>query len=331
MSRRRLTAVNIMCGIRIRTTVSVAAALAVLLPGVLGAAPRAVAAPTSKPPWYAGLLAAVTARGDLVLVNPDTGATVRTLISHELAPDLARPTVGIAWDARAGIVYFDRSGCTVWRHDVRTGRSARLAAGRAPVISPDGRRVAVRGCADGALGWLSIVAAKSGIAMRTQRLMAVEDEQGFCCTIADVAWRRDGDVLIVTVGSDFGSSSHLIDLRRPVRDITDSPPVPVRIGPGEYLTDTEYVGGRLVLSAICCPHRAPPRSARLAIRSPSSGQVTSLVTLPRAELLVLAARGDGRLRYLRKGLNGGSGGLWALDRLSGVPRRVGGSFRTIAW
>jgi hypothetical protein len=97
---------------------------------------------------YSHLLGAVSAAGDVVLVDPDTGTTVRTVIPH----DANGPAISVAWDPVHRIVYFGRGGtcASVWRHTLGEEAVHLLGTGHHPVLSPDGTRLAVaNGCTPG--------------------------------------------------------------------------------------------------------------------------------------------------------------------------------------
>lgn len=285
-------------------------------------------APSTAAGAVAGLLAAVTADGDVVLIDPETAATVRTLVPRGSAD----PAISVAWDAQREVVYFGRGGscASIWRYRLGYEPIERMAQGHHPVISPDGTRVAIAtGCTDGGgVDGISVLDAATGTPTVTMPV-ALPAAATIPWYVGDVDWRPDGNALVVTVGWEGGDEQHVIDLRKPPRSVVAGSRVPIKTTLRETtFQQIEYVGQRLVIAAFCCTGAEGPASARIVVRDGKTGSLTSVATVA---AYALTANASGRLRYLDADPSAAPAALWALDRLDAQPRRIGGSFRALSW
>ena len=285
-------------------------------------------AATPAPRTDADLLAAISKDGDVVLVDPDTAVVVRTLVSASGRT----PAERVAWHAASGALYVTGGECEIWRHRTSDGGTERFSKGRQPAVSPDGTRLAVWTCDGGPVGRLAVIDTESGKALLSMPLNTVSiDEGGGMSYLGDIDWRPDGLALVVTEGWEGGDGQHLVDLRKPAKSVVDSPRVPLTSSFKETYHETEYVGQRLLLSGTCCgadtPEGQSPTS-RVVVRDGKTGALTSVLAVP---AFSITAEAKGQLRYLSRETYEGPGELWALDRLDGVPRRIGGEFRAIDW
>jgi hypothetical protein len=96
---------------------------------------RSVSQTTARPPAMAG----VTTRGALVVLNPATGAPVRTLVPNGVLGD----EISVSPDHQ--LIYFSRRhGCVddVYSVPVSGGKPILISTGSLPAISPDGSALA---------------------------------------------------------------------------------------------------------------------------------------------------------------------------------------------
>lgn len=276
-----------------------------------------------------GLLAAVNTDGDVVLVDPETAATVRTLV-----PRGGAPAISVAWDATRQVVYFGRGGpcASVWRYRLGYEPVEQIAQGHHPVISPDGTKVAIaNGCNPGSQSdGITVRDVISGAPVLALPMTTPADKKYVGPWYAgDLDWRPDSAALVVTVGWEGSDTQRLIDLRKPPRSVLAGAGVPVRnTYPETTYQQVEYVGQRLVIAAFCCTGNVETPSARIVTRDGKTGTLTSIATVPAYSL---TADQKGRLRYLDADPTEKPAGLWALDRLDGQPRRIGGLFRALSW
>ncbi len=166
------------------------------------------------------VLVAVSTTGALVVLDPDSGAVVRTLV----AAGVTGSVVSLA--GRGGLVYFERPfGChhQVWRVAVTGGAPALVAAtGSVPAVSPDGTRLAFArqtfGCPDSARtagAASSVTSDRFLVVVRDLRSGQERDysapsdrPEGFEMPIVRLSWSGDGARLVesfdpvVRTGSD---------------------------------------------------------------------------------------------------------------------------------
>ncbi len=291
------------------------------------ASTASAATATEAPLTDAGLLAAVTKAGDVVLVDPDTAAVVQTVSSASGGT----PAERVAWHAATGVAYFSRpdGDCySIWQSRPESRAKARhLGSGQLLAVSPDGTRLAISTCRDATAGNVDVIDAKSGKTTVSLPLSTLPyDQGGGMWLISDIDWRPDSAAIVVTAGWEEEFGQFLIDLRKLPQSVTTAPLVPVKTTFEESYHTVEYVGTRLVMSGSCCyPEN---KSNRVVVRDGKSGELSSLMT---ESVFDLAADSKGRLRYLTSRGSEGAAELWALDRLDGVPRKIGGEFIAIDW
>jgi hypothetical protein len=286
----------------------------------------------ADPASYAGLLAAIAANGDVVLVDPETAAVAGTLVRND---DAALPQgepqnfAGLlSWHAKTGTVYFSRSDCSIWRHVIQTNVTERVAAGRIPAISPDGTRLALATCAQ-AGGALAVVDAATGtVTLSIPISTAALDQGGGMVEINAIDWRPDGRGLIVTEGWEGDDVQYFVDVNKPPKSVHTASAVPVKGVNGSFHS-VDYVGQRLVMAGTCCP--PDEATALTVVRDGKTGNATKIAPLSDVGLIEPTADAQGRLRYLRRESPDGPAVLWALDTLDGVPRQIGGEFRAVDW
>lgn len=293
--------------------------------------PASAALPAATP-WYTGLLAAVTSSGDLVLIHPDTARVVRTLVRNVQPPP--RPGVGVAptqisWHTASGTVYFTKA-CTVWRHRVASGHTASVTRARHAVVSPDGTTLAIWDCSS-APGRVALVSAATGKVVKSLPVSRVPLDQGGAMSyVADIDWRPDGAMLIVTEGWEAQDGARLINLRSMPPSVVEAPGLVSKSRFHEtHLAGTEYIGGRLLYSTFCCGAESGDTSSRVVIRDAKTGVLASLFKTSTLEGIDVTADSKGRIRLLRH--NEHIGTLWKLDLTGGPARKVGGSFTAIDW
>lgn len=273
----------------------------------------------------AELLAAMTGGGDIVLVDPDTGKAVRTLVPA--AADGAGSDPSIAWDAARGVVYFTRAGCAIWRHRIDGGVTEQIGSGRRVAVSPDGTRLALWTC-NPEPGQLAVMETGTGKVVLTLPLSTdAVDQGGGMSYLGDLDWRPDGKALVATEGWEGDDLQYLIDLAKLPKAVQKGAKVPVKGVNGSYHA-AEYVGTRLVLAGTCCPPDAA--TAHVIVRDGKTGNATKLTHLSDIGFVRPTANAKGRIMYLR-GSGDGPGALWSLDKLEGVPRELGGEFAAVDW
>ncbi|MDQ1709467.1 MAG: hypothetical protein QOG49_852, partial [Frankiaceae bacterium] len=277
-------------------------------------------------PADADALAAITATGDVVLVDPATGATVRTLVPA--GPDGAGTDASIAWDAAHGVVYFTRAGCAVWRHRIADGATEQIAAGRRVAVSPDGSLLAIWTCTPDP-GQLTVIDAGTAAAVLAIPLSTQPLSQGGAMeAISDIDWRPDGKAVVVTEGWEGDDLQYLVDLRKPPKAVQRGARVPVKGVNGSFHS-VEYVGQRLLMAGTCCP---PDEATSISVvRDGKTGNATKLAHLSDIGLIQPSADAKGRLVYLRRESADGPAALWALPALDGVPQSLGGTFAAVDW
>ncbi|MDQ1710130.1 MAG: hypothetical protein QOG49_1515 [Frankiaceae bacterium] len=273
----------------------------------------------------------MSAAGDVVLVDPDTGTTVRTVIPH----DANGPAISVAWDPVHRIVYFGRGGtcASVWRHTLGEEAVHLLGTGHHPVLSPDGTRLAVaNGCTPGRSQSDGITVRAAGTGAPMLRLPIVVPTAGKAAMpwyVGDIDWRPDGGALVVTIGWEGSDAQHLVDLHRPPASVAAGKVVAVKPAPPETTyAEVEFVGPRLVVAGSCCVGAAGTPSARLFVRDGTAGALTPIATGPAYSL---TADPGGRLRYLGGDPAVGPAALWAMDAIGQAARQIGGEFRALSW
>ena len=306
------------------------------LSSVLPVLPLPTPGSPSPTPAYPIALGALTPAGDVVLIDSDTARTMLVLVN---AVDGA-PVRDISWDAARAIMYFDRAGdCpTVWRYRLEFGRAELFAGGSHPVVSPDGRRVAVigSGCrADGGkVDGVAIYSAADG----TQQQWIPQGEGGTPAVvpgsaIVDVDWVPTQDAeLVVTLSGDQYNQHRVVELASPPAAIAEAAELPMVHEFDEEFYQLEYVDERLLLVGSCCLDDLRPKSRRVAVRNLGTGRVTSLAETP---VLSITADGRGGIRWLEDDPDAG-GHLRAAslgtDRALGSGRDIGrGLFLRIDW
>lgn len=274
--------------------------------------PSPVASPLPQPgvgtgdPSYAGALAALTPGGDIVLIDADTGRTLRTLVTHQ--PGM--PVRDISWDGLSGTMYFDRDDgtCpTVWRYRLDFGRPELFAGGAQPVVSRDGTRIAVRGTGCGPGNAIS-----DGVALYDTASGqpfgwapspgATADFQG-ALRVVDMDWRPDGAAIAVTLTGSGRYVYKLVTLSvtPPVIDLVSAPEIPMLHDFRETFYEVEYVGARLLLVGHCCDGVITEPTERLALRDAETGVVTSITDTP---VTSVTASRTGEVRFLEAGRDG---------------------------
>lgn len=260
---------------------------------------------SSGVPGYLPLaLAAITGRGDIALVDPESGAVLATLVIHESGA----PSANLSVDGPGRLVYFDRvAACpAVWTYSLETGLVTRLVDGRHPVVSQDGKRLAVvgTGCKPGGnqAAGLAIYDAKT----RAPQLWAPLGDypttagHGQPAAIVDLDWLPDGSGVAVTVSAGERAEHHVVATSVPFRgDIRTAPRLSIDTKlPGNYLElayahsaeDTVlFMSGTNTASAAKKSLRT--EWAEVFEGTPD-GPVSSLTTSALGELLYVA--GDGR-------------------------------------
>jgi hypothetical protein len=257
--------------------------------------------PTVRPgaPAYPGALGALTAGGDVVLLDADTGRSIRTLVAHE--PGV--PVQDISWDAPRGIMYFDQldgTCSTVWRYRLDFGRPERFAAGAQPVVSPDGTRVAVRGTGCGPGGaiadGLAIYAAATGQPIAWTPAPSSDTEP---YRVVDFDWRPDPDggstALAVTLSGSGRYAYKFVDLALPAADLGAAADIPIVHNFRERFFELEYAGPQLFLAGHCCDGEIVQPTDRIVVRNVQSGVLTTLSQLAASSL---TANRDGQVRYI---------------------------------
>ncbi|MEO6714090.1 MAG: WD40 repeat domain-containing protein [Mycobacteriales bacterium] len=285
---------------------------------------------TSPPVDYAKTLAAIAADGDIVLVDPDTAAVVRTVIRR----DARFPATSVAWDAPRRMLYFGRGGdcASVWRHELGAEPVYRLSSGHHPVVSPDGTQLAVADGCDGGGGQangITVRDSSTGAVLMQLPIMipsAARPEEPWY--VGDIDWRPDGGALVVTVGWEGIDEQRLVDVRRPPRSVIDGKRVVIKPSPPdvthaeiEFFADTMAVAGR------CCFGASGERSGRLFARDERSGELTPIAT---GDAFSLTADATGRLRYLASSSFSRPAALWGIDRPGAEPREIGGLFSAVS-
>lgn len=287
----------------------------------------------SKPPVidYTRLLAAIAENGDIVLIDPDTAAVIRTVIPH----DAALPASSLAWDAPRQLMYFGRAGtcASVWRHRLGEEPVHRFSAGRRPVVSPDGTRlVAATACLPGqGADGITVRDTKTGatILELPAGVAAAPAPANAPTSVDDLDWRPDGGAVVVTVTSAGRTTQHLVDVRRPPRSVLAGKLVVVRPAPPETsYGEVAFVGAGLVVAGRCCGAGAGTPSARLFARDSTTGTLTAVATGP---AFSMTADQRGRLRYLSTDSFERPAPLWAMDAIAAPPRQIGGLFRALSW
>ena len=219
---------------------------------------------TARPPAMAG----VTARGALVLLNPATGAPVRTLVPTGVIGD------EISAGANGQIIYFSRRhGCVddVESVAVSGGTPTLITTGNLPAISSDGSTLAfarqptlTRHCMTGS-GDLSaqyslVTRTLSSGVERVYPMLPAGQSSGLPAPISHLSWAPDGTELAVSIAAiqdNEGWQIMLMDTATAQNYLggTGDTPVPVT-GPdrrrsywreGTYLPD-----GNLFVSRACC-------------------------------------------------------------------------------
>lgn len=279
----------------------------------------------------AGVLAAVSNAGDVQLVDPDTGAVERTLVAHndpQVADPVDNTSPAVSWHAASGVAYFTRGNCSIYRHNAQTGITEPVTAGRSPVVSPDGSRLALWTCTPGP-GELFVLETSTGKVTVSLPITGTSPEQGGNMTeILDIDWRPDGNALVVTEGWEGSDAQFVVDLRKLPKTVVDGARLPIRGVEGSYHL-VEYVGTRLVMSGTCC--HPDEQSGHVAVRDGKTGVLTLVPQLSDIGLIEPVADRAGRIRYLRRESSDQAGAMWGLDKLGGEPREIGGEFRALDW
>jgi hypothetical protein len=281
----------------------------------------------SRPPAYARLLAAVSADGDVVLLDADTALVERTLVAGS-----GSPQPGLAWHARSGVVFFTRAeeGCqTIWRHDLDSHRTRLVVEGSLPSVSRDGRYLGYwkRSCPGGpANGQLAVLDIKKGVEVMAVPLVGEPGGTGPISYITAIDWGPDA-ILLVSAGDSGDAHPYVVELQRPPRSLPQASRLGLTAASGENLFDAAYVDARIVLASSCCD--GPRYQARRIVeRDPESGSLRVVASM---SAYALSVDGRKRLRFLSFDLASGSSSLWALDRLDGVPTHIGDGFLDIDW
>jgi WD40-like Beta Propeller Repeat len=167
-------------------------------------------------------LVAVTSRGALVTLNPDTGQVIRTLRGGGVAPD----ALALTPDGRT--VYYElASGCQhqVWKIGTDgTDPIIVTNAGSAPAISPDGTRLAYAtqyfDCyPDNALAGYSVVVLD--LASRAQRRYPMSPAliaNGLPWPIQHLSWSPDGARLAVSISAPEDNEGQQVITMKPSVD-----------------------------------------------------------------------------------------------------------------
>ncbi|MEO6714320.1 MAG: hypothetical protein ABIM89_12935 [Mycobacteriales bacterium] len=274
----------------------------------------------------AELIAAVSAAGDIVLADPDTAQVVRTLVPA--AGDRPEADPSIAWNAKAGVVYFTRAGCAIWRHQIDGAATEQIGSGRRIALSPNGKYLALWTCnpGPGAFEIMQIDNRKTLLSLPLTT--AAPDAGGGMSQLSDIDWRPDGTAIVVTEGWEGDDVQYLITLAKPPKSVQSGSRIPVKGVNGSYHA-VEYVGSQLVMSGTCCPPDAA--TSHVVLRDRKTGTATKIAQLSDIGLVRVTADGKGRLRYLRRPGADGPGAMWALDDLKGEAREAGGQFIAIDW
>lgn len=265
---------------------------------------------------YPSALGAITAGGDVVLVDPNDGRTLRVLVANQPGA----PVVDISWDAAHGIMYFDRDGdCpAIYRFRLEFGRAELFAVGSHPVVSPDGSKVAVTGTGCGPGGQkasgVGVYASATGLSQGWTPL-GNTPEFSQPLQVVDTDWRADGKALAVTLGGGENSSYRLLTLDGKTPELAAAPEIPVMHRFPETFDQLEYVGARLLMVGSCCETGDAATTWRLALRQPADGSLTSI---RQGALGSVTANSRGDIRFL-DAATGRPGRLWSLH----IPDRSG--------
>jgi hypothetical protein len=112
-------------------------------PGPTGRAPGATQSPRSsgapaRPAATEPGIAGVTSKGALVVLDPATGTTLRTLVPYGVLPE----EISAAPDGRVYYAVARGCGTAIYSVPVTGGSSTKVATGAQPAVSPDGTRLA---------------------------------------------------------------------------------------------------------------------------------------------------------------------------------------------
>ena len=257
-------------------------------------APAQPAAPSSgSGPARPTVLAAVNTSGKVEILDPATGAVVRTLATGAALSD----EVALSPDAKT-VYYQKQSGCfgQIARVAVGGGSPTDVAPGSLPAISPDGTKLAYAhesqasslnptACqgtdSDPGTYWMAVRNLATGT--ETQFPLPPEVTQtGLAPPISHLSWAPDGRHVAVTIGGGQDNEQHnlaLVDITGDHYYLTTASTL--RYVPGgqfSYYGEAVYLSsGGLFANVACCPHGVT--STVLDEVNPSTGAVTKQVAV----------------------------------------------------
>jgi hypothetical protein len=262
------------------------AVAALVLAAGMAVTSTALAAGQSEPD-----IVAVTGAGSLVVLNPATGATTRTLVAAGVG------STGIAVSPSGKTVYFDR-GCEIYSVPAAGGSPVAITAGVDPAISRDGTTLAlVRGpykaCVQGTASPesdFSVVV--RDLATGSQRSYPAPPDvpADLPYPIERVSWSPGGGELAVSIGQVQENEGEGLVLINPATSRYYIPasynqvalaPGQVKVTAGPYASDSYYASaaflpdGNLFVVRNCCAGEPPahPLSTAFWIITPSGHEV----------------------------------------------------------
>ena len=295
---------------------------------------------TARPPAMAG----VTARGALVLLNPATGAPVRTLVPTGVIGD------EISAGANGQIIYFSRRhGCVddVESVAVSGGTPTLITTGSLPAVSPDGNTLAfarqptlTRHCMKGSGGDLSaqyslVTRTLSSGVEQVYPMLPAGQSGSLPAPISHLSWAPDGTELAVSIAAiqdNEGWQIMLMDTATAQNYLggTGDTPVPVT-GPDRrrsYWREGVYLpGGNLFVSRACCAGEPVRNVSKLMWEITPAGVLKHRVAIgfPGLDHTSLAVNRTGKwLLYLA------GTGLYVSQK-GARPRQVGSGLVAAAW
>lgn len=242
-------------------------------PRATGRPVRQTQPPTREPAAKEPAVVGVTSGGAVVVLNPATGATVRTLaaaggFADEVSVSPAGPTV----------YYAAKHGCSaeIYSVPLAGGASTAITAGAEPAISPDGTRLAFvrepygsggapvyQPCAPvpATAAQFSLVVRDLGRGSETAYPMPPGFDSALPFPVSHLSWSPDGTRLAVSIGQVQDNQGWGVVVLDPTTaryyvpaDYTTSYGVPVPGPPvGSYYREGVFLpDGDLLVSRVCC-------------------------------------------------------------------------------
>lgn len=288
-------------------------------------------------------IAALTTGGDLVLLDPESGAVTSTVYEGLTTTDPWKTALSVSPDRRFAYVSHVVSseqgrGWEILRVSLADGSADPVAEGINPAVSPDGATLAYTGDdpsfqvnPDSPEDDAGIALVLRDLATGAERSIATGTGGNPAASLAQVAWSPDGGTLFVPMGME-GSSLYALDA-----DATDFEGA-LSLGDDDgTMSESEptvLADGTLLVS--CSPYDGVPDEPYVAVIDPLTGSVTGRVEpLSGTSIFDMAARPSGRgLAFLADQTMSDdfsvSGSLYRWDD-GGEPRLLGTGFVAVAW